>query len=107
MVSASVTFLDKLTAGPWRIYNVVTEAVVRTRIIRIGNSRGVRLPKALIEQAGLDEDVVLHVRPGAIMIEAADRPRAGWLEAAARLAESAEDEDFFPATRFDEDEWQW
>jgi antitoxin MazE len=55
---------------------------MKTRLIRIGNSRGVRLPKPLILQAGLTDDVELRVREGAIVIASAGRPRAGWAEAA-------------------------
>ncbi len=56
------------------------------RLIRIGHSRGIRLPKPLIEAAGLPEDVELEVCDGAIVIRPLDGPRAGWAEAAARLA---------------------
>ena len=58
---------------------------MKARIVRIGNSRGVRLPKALIEQSGLGEEVELRVQPGAILIHSVAQPRAGWAEAARRL----------------------
>ena len=50
---------------------------MKTRIVRIGNSQGVRLPRPLLETAGLGEDVVLRATPGRIVIEAARAPRAG------------------------------
>jgi antitoxin MazE len=82
---------------------------MKARLVSIGNSRGVRLPKPLIEQAGLVEDVELDVRDGVITIAAARTARAGWADAAARLAIAADrgllDEP--TATAFDEDEWQW
>jgi antitoxin MazE len=82
---------------------------MKAKIVRIGNSRGVRLPKPLIEQAGLGEEVELRVEEGAIVIQSAARPRAGWAESARRLAAERDagllDE---PApTRFDRTEWQW
>jgi antitoxin MazE len=55
---------------------------MKTRLVRIGNSRGVRLPKPLIEQAGLTDEVELGVRNGAIVIEPAAKPRSGWADAA-------------------------
>jgi len=79
----------------------------KAKLVRIGNSRGVRLPKPLIEQAGLSDDVELDVREGAIVIRPADGPRAGWAAAAADLA--AEGNDLLDAptpTAFD-DEWTW
>jgi antitoxin MazE len=82
---------------------------MKARIVRIGNSRGVRLPKPLIEQAGLGEEVELRVEEGAIVIQAAGRPRAGWAEAARRLA-AAEDPGLLDApthTTFDATDWHW
>jgi antitoxin MazE len=81
---------------------------MKTRIVRIGNSRGVRLPKPLIEQAGLGEEVELRLEEGAIVIQSAARPRAGWAEAAHRLAEREGGLLDEPApTKFDRTEWQW
>ncbi len=58
---------------------------MKTRLVHIGNSRGIRLPESLIEEAGLGNEVELLVRDGAIVITAARRPRAGWAAAAKRL----------------------
>jgi antitoxin MazE len=79
---------------------------VKSRLVRIGNSRGVRLPKPLLEQAGLEDEVELHVEPGAVVIRAVSAPRAGWAEAAARHpAPGLVDEP--SATRFDDEAWSW
>jgi antitoxin MazE len=82
---------------------------MKARIVRIGNSRGVRLPKALIEQSGLGEEVELRVQPGAILIQSASQPRAGWADAARRLAadEPGGLLDAATPTTFDETEWRW
>ena len=81
---------------------------MKARIVRIGNSRGVRLPKPLIEQAGLGEEVELLVQEGAILIQATAGTRAGWADAARRLAEAGgELLDEPTPTRFDESEWRW
>ena len=58
---------------------------MHTNLIRIGNSQGVRLPKAVIEQAGLTKDLELEVTDGGVVIRPAKRPRQGWAEAAAEL----------------------
>jgi antitoxin MazE len=52
-----------------------------TKLTKIGNSRGVRLPKTLIEQAGLKDEVELIVHDGEIIIANLRRPREGWIEA--------------------------
>ncbi len=82
---------------------------MKTRLVRIGNSRGVRLPKPLILEAGLSEDVELRVQEGAIVIARAALPRSGWAEAAKRLRTRGEDTPLDPPTptRFDETEWKW
>jgi antitoxin MazE len=85
------------------------EAAVKTRLVRIGNSRGFRLPKPLILQAGLTDEVELQVREGAIVIASAGRPRAGWAEAAKLGHERGDDRPLVggSSTRFDEKEWEW
>lgn len=82
---------------------------MKARLVRIGNSRGVRLPKPLIEEAGLTEEVELRVRGGAVVIMSAVRPRAGWDEAAREMRRRDEDRllDEPTPTRFDEEDWKW
>lgn len=82
---------------------------MKARLVQIGNSRGVRLPKPLIEEAGLSEDVELRVREGVILIYSARTPRAGWAEAARSLRERSESGllDEPTSTHFDEEEWKW
>jgi antitoxin MazE len=82
---------------------------VRTRIVRIGNSRGLRLPKALIEQAALTDDVELRVEPGRLIVQSVREPRVGWEEAAKRMHNAGDDRLLDPPTptRFDEEEWTW
>ena len=79
--------------------------------MRIGNSRGVRIPKPLIEQAGLGDEVDLHVQNGSVVVRSARRSREGWDDAFAAMARRGDDRliDFnaTPATRFDASEWQW
>lgn len=82
---------------------------MKTKLVRIGNSRGVRIPKPLLEEAGLEDDVELRVVESGIMIAGVSKPRAGWAEAALEL--QAQDEggliDEAVPTAFDESEWEW
>lgn len=52
-------------------------------LVKIGNSRGVRLPKSVIEAAGLKDDLDLEVRDGAVIVRNAKTTRSGWAQAAA------------------------
>jgi antitoxin MazE len=82
---------------------------MKARLVRIGNSRGVRLPKPLIEEAGLSDEVEVRARDGALIITPARRLRLGWAEAARRMREGGNDRllDSPTPTRFDDKEWQW
>jgi antitoxin MazE len=81
---------------------------MKARLIRIGNSRGVRLPKAVIAQAALADEVEVEVDNQRVIISASRSPRAGWSDAARRLAaESGGLLDPATLTRFDEAEWRW
>jgi antitoxin MazE len=84
---------------------------VPAKLVAIGNSRGVRIPKAMIEQIGLGEDVELEVVDGTIVIRRKRRPREGWAEAAKLLAERGEE---LPPeitdmteTEWMRDHWRW
>jgi antitoxin MazE len=81
----------------------------KTRIVRIGNSQGIRVPRALLEQAQLPEEVELLAQPGRLIVRAARRPRAGWAIAAKTMRERRDDRLLDPATmtRFDRDDWTW
>lgn len=81
---------------------------VKTRVIRIGNSQGVRIPKTLLEQANLGDEVELEVRDGKVVIRAAASPRDNWNAQFSKLAPAQED-DFdldFP-NEWDENDWEW
>ncbi len=82
---------------------------MKTRLVRVGNSRGVRLPKPLIEEAGLTDEVELRARDGAIVIARVARVRSGWADAARRMRERDDDLllDVPTPTRFDKREWRW
>ena len=78
-------------------------------IVKVGNSRGVRIPKSLIEEAGLGEQVSLRVVEGGLLIEPRTEPRLGWSEAA-RLGRERGEGALYEAwgpTRFDLVEWEW
>ena len=88
---------------------------MRAKLIKIGNSRGVRLPKPLLEATGFVDEVEIEVEKGRIILmPAKKRLREGWAEAAERLVESGEadrDEDWTAwmnmRNEFDETEWTW
>lgn len=84
---------------------------MRARIIRIGNSRGIRIPKPLLRQSGLEEEVEIEAERGRLVIRPARRARAGWERAframASRGDDAALDPDVVSTTDFDVEEWEW
>jgi antitoxin MazE len=81
----------------------------KTRIVRIGNSRGIRVPKLLLDEAGLPEEVELRAEPGRLIVRAASRPRAGWESKARSMHRRGDDApgDEAIATQFDRTDWRW
>lgn len=84
---------------------------MKTRIIKIGNSQGVRIPKTLLEQTRLGEEVEIEAQDDQIVIRPATYPRQGWEEAFRQMAERGDDRlldsDLTGQTEWDRKEWQW
>lgn len=82
---------------------------MKAHIVRIGNSKGIRLPKTLLQEAQLEDEVELQAEPGRILISKSAQPRAGWADAARRMRAQGEDALLDPptATRFDKEDWKW
>jgi antitoxin MazE len=83
--------------------------IAKARIVRIGNSRGIRVPKSMLDQAQLPEEVELHAEPGRLVVRAARGPRSGWAAAAKAMRAEGADRllDAPMRTRFDDEEWEW
>lgn len=82
---------------------------MRANVVQIGNSRGVRIPKAILLACAIEDAVELSVVDGKIVLQAAPRVRQGWAEAAQEMALRRDDDLLDPpvSTIFDEDEWEW
>ena len=83
--------------------------VTRTRIVQIGNSKGIRVPKMFLEHAQLPDDVELEAENGRLIVRAARGARAGWADAAKAMHARGEDRllDAPTSSEFDEKDWQW
>ncbi len=84
---------------------------MKTRLIRIGNSQGIRIPKTLVDQCRLQGSIALEVRGGHLVIRPVRKTRKGWEEAFRNMAEGGDDRlpewDSLPATDWDKTEWTW
>ncbi|KAB2891594.1 MAG: AbrB/MazE/SpoVT family DNA-binding domain-containing protein [Desulfobulbaceae bacterium] len=84
---------------------------MKSSIIRIGNSQGLRIPKPILDQCGFEGEVELIVKDHDLIVRSAKTPRAGWDEAFQKMAEKGDDKlfetDSLIPTKWDEEEWEW
>ena len=83
---------------------------MKTKIVRIGNSQGLRIPKPLLEQTGLEGEVEILVKDQSLVISPLHERRSDWGEAFEAMAERGDDrsiDEALVATEWDEAEWEW
>ena len=82
---------------------------IQTKIIRIGNSQGVRIPKAILSLSGIKDNAEMSVEDGSIIIRPLKKVRVGWEESFAAMNAAGDDHllDNETTTNWDENEWQW
>ena len=84
---------------------------LRARIIKIGNSQGIRIPKLLLEQAHLRQEVEMELQENHIIVRSPRQTRHGWEEKFQSMAELGDDslldQQTPSATTWDEEEWEW
>lgn len=78
-------------------------------VVQIGNSKGIRIPKAILKQCQIEDQVDLEVEDGKIILEARKKtPRKGWEKAFKAMATNRDD-----ALLIDDnidvamDDWEW
>jgi len=85
--------------------------VVKTRIVKIGNSQGIRIPRLLLEQTNLGEEVELELHSDQIVVRPANYSRHDWEDQFRAMAERGDDAlldgDSFVPTSWEEEEWEW
>jgi len=83
---------------------------MRARVIKIGNSQGLRIPKPILEQTGITDDVEIEVEKNRIIIRAVKNVRDGWDDAFKGMRQLGDDKPIIEEghlTQWDEDEWRW
>jgi antitoxin MazE len=81
---------------------------MKVNLIKIGNSKGIRIPKFVVEQCGLQNPLELYVSKNKIVLESSSRPRAGW---ETLFMEQSQNKNYFKdfdllINKFDKD-WEW
>ena len=82
---------------------------MKARVVRIGNSRGIRIPKAVIEQCHLHGTVDLEIQDGQLVIRSASKVREGWAQAFEHMHRQRDDQllDRESASKWDRKKWTW
>jgi len=82
----------------------------RTKIVRIGNSQGIRIAKPILAQSGISDEVDIEVLDQSIILHAIRPARAGWEDAFQKMAVRGDDALFDAqsvASEWDEKDWTW
>ncbi|HEY3967466.1 MAG TPA: AbrB/MazE/SpoVT family DNA-binding domain-containing protein [Planctomycetaceae bacterium] len=84
---------------------------MKTRIVSVGNSQGIRIPKPLLDQTGLSGEVDISVKGNALVIRSVKGTRIGWGAAFREMTRRGDDSisDEIPAnlSSWDDKEWEW
>jgi antitoxin MazE len=81
---------------------------MKAQLVPIGNSRGIRIPKAILQQCEIADEVELAVEGRQIILSPTrEQPRKGWREAAARMAATGDDELLIPDVFEDDVHVEW
>jgi len=83
---------------------------MKVKLVRIGNSRGIRIPKSVLEQCGFQEAADLRIEKNRLVLVREHRPRQGWEEAFIAAGPSSNDELLLEAlhsSTFDRENWRW
>lgn len=83
---------------------------MKARVIKIGNSQGLRIPKAILDQTGIQDEVEIEVDKEQIIIRPLKNTRQGWDAAFKLMSEQGDDGmlmDEKLSSDWDEEEWQW
>jgi antitoxin MazE len=85
---------------------------MKTKIVNIGNSRGIRIPKSLIDESGLKSEIELEVQDGQIIIKSISQSRESWDSSFKKMAINKDDilldsDTLTRQSTWDKEEWEW
>jgi antitoxin MazE len=84
--------------------------VIRTRLVKIGNSQGIRIPKVVLDQLHITDTIELELQDDQLIVRSTKSPRTDWRAAFQHMAAQADDRlldsEYLP-TSWEESEWEW
>jgi len=76
-------------------------------VIPIGNSKGIRLSKTILEKYNITDKVELILEQGYMILKSKSEPRSGWDNAFKRMHENGDDQLIIQDVFEDEDIEEW
>ena len=84
---------------------------MKSKIVKIGNSQGIRIPKPLIEQLGIEHEIELYVEDNRLIISRVAETRSGWGDSFKAMTKRGDDRlldgEGMTGTVWDGEEWEW
>ncbi len=85
---------------------------MKAKVVKIGNSRGIRIPKSILDESGVKNEVELEVKDDKIIIKPAAKKRENWEQAFQKMAKNGDDflldkSSLTIQTSWDKEEWEW
>jgi antitoxin MazE len=84
---------------------------VKSQIVKIGNSRGIRIPKVLLDQVKFSDDIEVEVQGDKLIIRSVRSSRQGWDDQFIEMARHGDDKlldsELVNPSSWDKDEWEW
>jgi antitoxin MazE len=82
---------------------------MKVALIRIGKSKGIRLPKPILDRCGIEDAVELEIEDDRLIVRPARPPRFGWSDAFAKISRRGDDSllDEESTSSWDRTDWHW
>lgn len=79
---------------------------MEVQLINIGNSKGIRFPKAILDEYNISDKIELILEKGRIILKPKSNPRKGWEKSFKQMHENGDDkllmDDIFDEEIFEE-----
>ncbi len=87
--------------------HIINCASMQAKVIQIGNSKGLRLSKTILDQYNIGDSVEIILEKDCIIIKPLADPRAGWADAFKKMHAEGDDQLFIDDVFADENLEEW
>jgi antitoxin MazE len=80
---------------------------MKSSLIKIGNSKGIRINSGILKECGLDNEIEIKVVDKKLIIEAVKEPRANWNKSFKKMHKSNDDILLIENSNAFDKDWEW